>query len=196
MERFGEVWRGLGVLGKVGGFEEGWRFWGGLGEVLGRVGRVLGKVGGFGEVLGRFRGFGEIWRFWRFWGGLEVLGRFGGLEEVCGGLGVMQRQVLEPGLSLGVHTMIHQPNQAVSPRLLLPGQSQLPAWPRDSVFPGGMSRAGACWGQCSAESVETKSSLTENPRGHPTGQLSPKLLAEPWGQLQPHRWFIPPPPGV
>lgn len=42
-----------------------------------------------------------------------------------------------------------------------------------------MSSTGACWGQCPAENVEIKSSVTENPPGDPVGPLSPKLLVEP-----------------
>lgn len=76
-------------------------------------------------VVGHFGGFGELWRLW-------------------GGLEVVQRQVLEPMLRLGVHTMIHGHIQAVSPHLLLPGQFHHPAWRGSSVFPAGMSRTGAC----------------------------------------------------
>lgn len=121
-------------------------------------------------VVEHFGGFGAVWRF-------------------GGGLEVMQGQVWEPGLCLGLHTMIHQHIQA--PHLLLPGQFQPPAWPRSSVFPAGMSRTGACWGQCSAESVERKSSVTENPPGDPTGPLIPKLLVEPWGQSSPTDGLFP-----
>lgn len=161
-------WRGTGDVGEGLKVLEG--FW--------RGSRDFGDVAGVLEVMERFvvdrevvegleivvENFGD---FWRFWGGLEVLRLWGGLE-------VVQRQVLELGLCL-----IHWHIQAVSPHLLLPGQSHHPTWPRSSVFPGGRSRTGASCGQCSAEGMEIKSSVTENPPGDPTGLLSPKLLTEP-----------------
>lgn len=87
------------------------RFWrsrrgcGGIGEAVEVLEGVVEHSGGFGEV-------------WRFWGGLEV----------------MQRQVWEPGLCLGVHRMIHQHIQAVSPHLLLPGQFP-PCLAQEQRFP-------------------------------------------------------------
>lgn len=163
-------------------------------EVIERFQRVWRVFRGVGEVLEAMERFWRGWRgcagvrrccraFWRFWG---ALGRSGGGAEAGFGAGAPPGGAHDDPWAHPGHVSSPAPPWAVPP----------PCLAREQRFPRRDEQDRGLWGQRSAESVEMKSSVTENPPGDPTGSLSPKLLVEAWGQLQPHRGFILPAAGV